>query len=71
MREKYSVKGLIIFCLAGLAGLGFSIRESFGAASLEQITLKGDPIPEIRPITEEQRRRLQYVLINGSPAGWK
>jgi len=29
-----------------------------------------DPIPEIHPIKDEQRRRLQYVLKTGSPGGW-
>jgi hypothetical protein len=52
-------------------------QEQLSLSELQTIRLEAlahirwDPLPEIRPITEEQRRRLQYVLINGSPAGWK
>jgi hypothetical protein len=33
--------------------------------------IRWDPIPEILPITQEQRRRVKYILQSGSPAGWK
>jgi len=67
--------------VAALRGLDFvPIGPHYGQLSLAELQtirpeapshIRWDPIPEIRPITEEQRRRLDYVLKNGSPAGWK
>lgn len=67
--------------VAALRGLDFvPIGPHYGQLSLAELQtirpealthIHWDPIPEIRPIAKEQRRRLDYVLKNGSPAGWK
>jgi hypothetical protein len=56
------------------------VGPRFGQLSLAELRtirpeaeahIRWDPVPEIRPISEDQQRRLEYVLRTGSPAGWK
>jgi hypothetical protein len=75
---KFYNRGQVV---AALRGLDFiPIGPHYGQMSLAELQtirpeapahIRWDPIPEIRPITDEQRARLEYVLQTGSPAGWK
>ncbi|MEW5982774.1 MAG: hypothetical protein AB1806_10445 [Acidobacteriota bacterium] len=70
-------KAAVVAALRGLddveVGPGYG---QFPVARLREERLEGiahvrwDPIPEIRPITPLQRRRVDHVLRTGSPAGW-
>jgi hypothetical protein len=67
--------------VAALRGRDFiPVGPHYGQLSLAELQanrpealahIRWDPIPEILPITQEQRRRMKYILQTGSPAGWK
>lgn len=74
---ELQAKETVVAALRGLDDV--AVGPGYGRMSLEELRerrpeglvhVRWDPVPEIRPITPPQRRRVEHVLTTGSPAGW-